>query len=84
VRRPELRIRLVAGPLVGEQVAVGQVEMGGLRGVMVMHRVVPGTDATGCARSATQYQGVRAVDAKRSWNAQPCTRCWQPRRRWTR
>lgn len=43
MRRPELRTRLVTGPLVGEEVMVRQ-----FAGVMVMHQIVSGSSMTGC------------------------------------
>lgn len=80
MRRPDLRIRLVTGPLVGEEVAVRH-----FGGIPVMHRIVPGSMAsTGCGRSVQDFAVARAVDAKTSWKAQPCKWCWLPKRRWAR
>lgn len=79
MRRPELATRPVRGPLVGEEVGVGH-----FGGIAVMHQLLPNSGETGCGRPAARYQRARAVDAKQSWKAQPCSRCWLPKRRWTR
>lgn len=79
MRRPELAIRLVTRPLTGELVAVRH-----FAGIPVMHRITPGLSQTGCGRTGQEFARARAVDAMRSWNAQPCSQCWLPKRRWTR